>query len=111
MLVGEAAGFQDALFGFGIRKALISGYLAGRAWAENRPEDYDRLWRQRLGGLLRASVVNRSLYALFGHLGYHWLVRRVSGVDEPREWLRRFYQPSLVKDMVYPLSRRFAHSA
>lgn len=109
LLAGEAAGFQDALFGFGIRQAILSGYLAGRAWAENRPQDYDRLWRQRLGGLLRASVVNRSLYSLFGHPGYHWLVRRVSRVDDPREWLRRFYQPSLLKDMVYPLSRRLVY--
>ena len=110
LLAGEAAGFQDALFGFGIRKAVVSGALAGRAWGQGRPEDYDRLWQQRLGGLLRASVVNRALYALFGHLGYHWLARRVSGVDDSREWLRRFYRPSIAKDMFYPLSRRFVRA-
>ena len=31
LLAGEAAGFQDALWGFGIRYALLSGCLAARS--------------------------------------------------------------------------------
>lgn len=34
LLAGEAAGLQDALFGFGMRYALTSGYLAGQAWVD-----------------------------------------------------------------------------
>jgi len=46
LVVGEAAGFQDALFGFGIRSAMVSGALAGIAIAEGR--DYDEAWRTRI---------------------------------------------------------------
>ena len=41
--VGEAAGFQDYLFGLGIRYALTSGWLAARSILESR--DFDELWR------------------------------------------------------------------
>ena len=34
--VGENAGFQDALFGFGMRYAMHSGYLAAQSIIENR---------------------------------------------------------------------------
>ena len=45
--VGEAAGFQDYLFGLGIRYALTSGSLAARSILEER--DYDELWKSRVG--------------------------------------------------------------
>ncbi|UYN88910.1 MAG: NAD(P)-binding protein [Anaerolineales bacterium] len=64
--VGEAAGFQDLLFGFGIRSALISGALAAKSILLNT--DYDYLWQQRLLPQLRASTVNRLLYGSFGDL-------------------------------------------
>src|SRR5204862_4155079 len=41
--VGEAAGFQDYLFGLGIRYALTSGYLAARSILESR--SFDELWK------------------------------------------------------------------
>jgi flavin-dependent dehydrogenase len=65
LLAGEAAGFQDALWGFGIRYALLSGYLAARAVLSG--VDYDCLWKRRFGGLQRASVVNRYFFARMGH--------------------------------------------
>ena len=37
LLVGEAAGFQDVLFGFGIRTAMVSGALPRLAWLQGRP--------------------------------------------------------------------------
>lgn len=45
LLVGEAAGFQDELFRFGMRYAIISGYLAAQSIINNL--DYDKLWKQR----------------------------------------------------------------
>lgn len=38
IIVGEAAGFQDANWGFGMRHAIESGYLAARAIIER--QDY-----------------------------------------------------------------------
>src|SRR5438105_13758315 len=58
--VGEAAGFQDYLFGLGIRYALTSGVLAARSILEER--SYDDLWKQELGTKQETSLVNRFLY-------------------------------------------------
>src|SRR3989304_1869758 len=44
--VGEAAGLQDCLWGFGMRYAMISGYLAARGIIENK--DYEALIRDNL---------------------------------------------------------------
>jgi flavin-dependent dehydrogenase len=40
--IGEAAGFQDILFGFGIRNALVSAKPAAQSIIENR--SYDDLY-------------------------------------------------------------------
>jgi len=94
---GEAAGFQDALFGFGIRYALLSGHLAGRSFAAGRCGEYDTQWRMRFGGMLHSALFNRRLYEWGGHWAYRYLVWRVCGVRRPRRWLRRFYGPSWYK--------------
>ena len=92
LFAGEAAGFQDALWGFGIRSAIVSGHLAGRALASGRPEDYDRLWRERLGGFIRTSIANRRLFRWLGERGYAMLLERIARCDG-REFLRRLYAP------------------
>jgi flavin-dependent dehydrogenase len=104
LLAGEAAGFQDALWGFGIRYALLSGHLAARALLSGA--DYDRLWKRRFGGLQRASVVNRYFFARMGHPGYRWLMRALRRAPDPRDWLRRFYAPSLCKSLWAPIAAR-----
>jgi len=45
ILIGEQAGFQDELFRFGMRYAIISGFLAARAIVKE--ENYDELWKNR----------------------------------------------------------------
>jgi flavin-dependent dehydrogenase len=92
LFAGEAAGFQDALWGFGIRSAIVSGHLAAKALADGTPEAYDRLWRQRLGGFLATSLANRRLFRWVGDTGYAWLLRRIAKQDG-REYLRRLYAP------------------
>ena len=104
LLAGEAAGFQDALWGFGIRYALLSGSLAARALLSGA--DYDRLWKRRFGGLQRTSVVNRYVFSRMGHPGYRWLMRALSRAPDPRDWLRRFYAPSFCKSLWAPLAAR-----
>ncbi len=103
--VGEAAGFQDALWGFGIRYALESGDLAGRCWARGEPEAFDRAWRRTIGGALRRGLVNRLAFAALGNLGYAALARWVARADDAREWLRRRYARAGWADLVYPLAR------
>jgi hypothetical protein len=102
LLAGEAAGFQDALWGFGIRYALLSGHLAARALLSG--VDYDALWKRRFGGLQRASVVNRYFFARMGHPGYRWLMRALRRAPDPRDWLRGFYAPSFWKSVWAPVA-------
>lgn len=102
LYVGEAAGFQDALFGFGMRYAILSGYLTARSIIDGK--DYDPLWMREFRPLLRAAMVNRLLYELCGNRGYAWMLRRLARVPDVRGWMRRAYRPSLGKSLLYPLA-------
>ncbi|HYL21832.1 MAG TPA: hypothetical protein VEU74_08710 [Gemmatimonadales bacterium] len=106
LFVGEAAGFQDALWGFGMRYALLSGCLAARALVSDGRENFDRLWEQHLGGLLRTGIVNRFLYAKLRKRGYAALAWLLDRAEDPRAWLRKQYRPSLLTRLLYPLARR-----
>lgn len=89
LLVGEAAGFQDSLFGFGIRWAMISGALAARSLLEGL--DYDQLCNERLGPYLRASRVNRFLYERLGNLAYYLLWWGLGTARRPDLLMRWLY--------------------
>jgi flavin-dependent dehydrogenase len=91
-LVGEAAGFQDFLFGFGIRYAITSGYLAARSIIEEI--DYDLLWKPRFGKQLKMSALNRRLYEMFGNFAYDRLVKKTIASGNPRRLWHRFYNAS-----------------
>jgi flavin-dependent dehydrogenase len=109
LYVGEAAGFQDALFGFGMRYAMVSGHLAARALMDGRPGTYDRLWRERFGNLLKLAVVNRIIYERLGDSGYAGLLRKIGDAPDARDWMAGYYGSGLLKKMLYPfVSRRFA---
>lgn len=100
--VGEAAGFQDALFGFGMRYAMTSGYFAARSIIEGK--DYDPLWMREFRPLFRTAMVNRHLYELGGNRGYAWMLRRLARVPDARGWMRRAYRPSIDKLLMYPVT-------
>lgn len=102
-VVGEQAGFQDTLWGFGIRTAIASGVLAARCLLEGG--DYDALWRRELGGLLEVGVVNRVLYGLLGNRGYRWVLRHQPSYRDARGLLHRYYRPSPIKRLIAPLAR------
>jgi flavin-dependent dehydrogenase len=102
-VAGEQAGFQDALFGFGMRYAMRSGVLAARSLIEGR--DYDILWRDTLAPHVRSAMVGRAAYGLAGNGGYRWLLRLQARRDA-REFLNRLYRPSWLKALLMPWARR-----
>jgi flavin-dependent dehydrogenase len=55
LLVGDAAGHVDPVWGAGIGLALESGWLAARAIAEGNVGGYETLWRERYGNFLMAQ--------------------------------------------------------
>lgn len=103
-VVGEQAGFQDALWGFGMRYALASGVLAAQSLLTG--EDYDRAWRRALGPSLTMSIINRAIHARIGNRGYRWLLRMQERHGDSRAFLRRLYRPSIVKHLLLPWARR-----
>jgi flavin-dependent dehydrogenase len=105
LLAGEAGGFQDALFGFGLHYALLSGHLAARALLDGGVDTYERLCRARLGGLLNQAVVNRAFYQKLGNGGYARFLHNADRVSDVGEWLGRLYRPSRWTSLLYPRAR------
>jgi flavin-dependent dehydrogenase len=102
-MVGEQAGFQDTLWGFGIRFAMRSGVLAARSLMD--ASDYDARWRAAIGPMLRAAVVNRAFYGGLKNRGYSRFLGKGSRMSDARAFLRRYCGPSWVKQLLYPWAR------
>jgi flavin-dependent dehydrogenase len=100
-VIGEQAGFQDALAGFGMRYALRSGLLAARSIIEGT--DYPSLWRRELQPLLRAGIVNRFIFNAVGERGWRVALRRLSRTDT-RLILHQAYQPSMLRRLLFPIA-------
>lgn len=104
-LAGEQAGFQDTLWGFGMRLAIASGILSARSVLENK--NYDDFWHQDMRPQLQASVVNRVLYSALGNRGYRWLLlRQLAGKTDVRHFLRDIYAPSWWHSALLPWAQR-----
>jgi flavin-dependent dehydrogenase len=110
VFAGEAGGFQDALWGFGLRYAMLSGHLAAQAILAGRPGDYEKLWTKRLKGLLRTGIVNRFLFRNLGDAGYNAFLRFFSRLPDPRGWLGSQYRSSPLKQALYPIAARAVRS-
>lgn len=108
-LVGEAAGFQDYLFGLGIRYALTTGNLAARSIIENR--SFDELWSEQLAPKQRTSLVNRFLYEAGGNFGLSMFVRQAAKARDFHRYLSGWHRNSWWKSMLVPLiQRQWKHS-
>lgn len=102
LIVGEQAGFQDALAGFGMRYAMRSGVLAAQSLLTGI--DYTRLWRRQLLPLLKAGTVNRFLYNFAGSATRSLALEGLARTDARRA-LRRSYNPSWATGLLFPLAR------
>lgn len=98
---------QDALFGFGMRYAIVSGHLAGTALARGTADRYVAACRSRLLRLARMSAVNRYLYERAGERGYRAMLERLCRGDA-RPWLRGYYRGHWWTPLLYPLAFREA---
>jgi len=102
--VGEAAGFQDYLFGLGIRYALTSGWLAAQSIIHGR--DFDELWREALAGKQETSLVNRFLYESGGNFGLSMFVRQAARTKDFQGYLRSWHARTWWKRLLSPIVRR-----
>ena len=113
LLVGEAAGFQDALFGFGMNYAIRSGILAAQALlgAQDRAtagRRYRRAWGGQLSGRLLSGAVNRRLFEALGEARRLTLAGRIMVRGSVLDVLRGVARPSLKKRLLarWPLGIR-----
>lgn len=114
LVVGEAAGLQDLLWGFGIRTAIRSGRLAAAAMIDG--SDYGTVAQQVLTPGMRATAVARVLWEL-GRVGnFEWTVRLLRSRRDPVGFVRSLYTWTRMHALAYPvaervLRRRYAHFA
>ena len=101
--VGEAAAFQDYLFGLGMRYAIESGALAAEALLSGR--DYQAAQRAAFARRQRVSLVNRFLYESGGNLGLSLFMAVAARVDF-RRFLGGWYRPGPVRLALAPLVAR-----
>lgn len=73
-LVGERGLFLDASKGFGIRYAIITGYLAAEAIYKN--VDYDRLWQEKIKKELLLNMKRRNKLNQFQNRDYDLMLER-----------------------------------
>ncbi|HYI09632.1 MAG TPA: NAD(P)-binding protein [Thermoanaerobaculia bacterium] len=103
--VGEAAGFQDYLFGLGIRYALTSGWLAAQSILEGK--DFDELWKRELGAKQQTSLVNRFLYEAGGNTGLSIFVRQAARAKDFYRYLSGWHANTWWKALLAPVVQRF----
>lgn len=101
LYLGESAGFQDALFGFGMRYAMMSGFLAAQSIVNG--SSYDELWQANLLPSLRTSASNRMIYEFLGNSGYEFIFKRTATKADLRDTLRQQYNSSFLKAGLFPL--------
>ncbi len=103
LYVGEAGGIQDCLWGFGMRWAITSGYLASEA-LQGRV-DYTHAVRTRVRPYQQASLTNRWLLDRMGPRGMSLLARfwmrdqRRRG--EGLSFISRLYRPATWKRALF----------
>jgi flavin-dependent dehydrogenase len=105
---GEAAGLQDALWGFGMRQAILSGRLA--ALAVLGEIDYDEELRRQILPQMVTTLVSRAGLDRLGPratelLLHAWVLsQRILGDGLP--FLRRLYGGRGLRHSVQGLARR-----
>ena len=103
--VGESAGFQDALWGFGIRFAVLSGYLAAESIIHNK--NYDQLVADQILPLLKVTLANRFLYDRAGNYGKQFLLNRIQKSQDVLALLRKQHQLSGLKKILFKVAKRW----
>jgi len=104
LVVGEAAGFLDYLWGFGIRHAMLSGALAARALLEG--DDYESLVAREIHPLVHSSLINRRLYDFANNAACRALIRYFCAQQDLHRSMHRFYQSRRARSIFLPWAMR-----
>lgn len=89
LYTGEASGFQDNLFGFGMKYAFLSGYLAAKSITEDK--NYDILWKGKFLDEMKSTKNARKVYEMLSNKDYERIVEKIKTIDKPKLYLRKLY--------------------
>jgi len=105
IFVGETAGFQDLLWGFGIKNAVKSGYIAAKCILEgNNCKDYYKSAEKYFKPKLNAGVVNRFFWEKFASNNYSFILNRIHNSQDPLKYLHSFHNFNLLQKLTYPMA-------
>lgn len=102
LYVGEAAGIQDLMWGFGIRTAMQSGYLAADCIMHNR--NYTQAAKEFFDPTLKATLTGRFVWELVRFHDYAIVVTPKKVTKQAFD-LSSMYNFSLLNKMIYPMAR------
>lgn len=104
-IVGEAGGFQDFLWGFGIRLALNSGHLAAQSVLYGK--DYVKTVDEKLTPFLKAGIVNRYLWETM-KFNSKPIIPMMMRLPMPlRSSFKFLYRYSAFHRLLYPFAERY----
>jgi flavin-dependent dehydrogenase len=106
--VGEAAGLQDFLWGFGIRSAIRSGVGAAGCLLENK--DWNAEAAQTFQPMLEASVVNRFMFETL-RFGRYRLLMRLFRLGGPATLLRALSNRTALHRLLLPAAKSYTRRA
>ena len=89
-LIGEAGGFQDYLFGFGMKISMISGLAAGMYLAGKK--SHSKGLFLDLNKKRKISFINRILYERLNDKQMYDFAKKFSTSDDPLKLLSSAYQ-------------------
>lgn len=101
--VGEAAGVQDYVVGCGMRFAMLTGYLAAQSIINGN--NYYSYYHKEILPLIKVSIANRLIIGMLGKKSYKLFFKLLENSKDPMEFLYKFYNPSLIKSLIFPLAR------
>jgi hypothetical protein len=101
LYVGEAAGLQDKLWGFGMRSAVRSGYLAAQSIIHN--QDYEDMARKEFSKKIKASLVNRFIWEKMIIKKYE-VPNKI--LKTPYRKLYSYYNFNILQKIIYPFLKK-----
>lgn len=103
--IGETAGLQDLLWGFGIKNAIKSGYIAATSIIKGT--DYGKTAKEYFDYKLKASIVNRYLWEKLAMKKYSFIVNRIHKSQDPLKYLNHIHKFNLLQRIIYPIALRY----
>lgn len=106
LFVGEAAGLQDFLWGFGMRYAITSGFLAAKSIIDGK--DYEKIAERYFRPKLKAGIVNRFLLEKFaGKNNYSYFINIIENLKDPIKSSYYMYNYNFIHKLIYPFAMNY----